>query len=156
MDMELAVWAPGLPLPVEYASAEIYDNCLQTYVATSSSVDHGHLVQFSSATPNDPMEKASQEFQVDFHNMEMNIYSNPIHVFEKAACEFKFDVDMMMMKMHRYPVRIRSFGELYTAPMMVSIGPYHHGRDHLKAVEGGGEGEARGCLPLHQGVRPPN
>jgi hypothetical protein len=81
------------------------------------------------------MEKASQELQVDFHNMEMNIYSNPIHVFEKAAREFKFDVDMMKMKMHRYPARIRSLGELYTAPMTVSIGPYHHGRDHLKAAE---------------------
>jgi hypothetical protein len=66
MDMELAVWAPGLPLPVEYASDEIYDSCLQTYVATSSTVEHGQLVQFSSTTPNDPMEKASQEFQVNF------------------------------------------------------------------------------------------
>ncbi|KAJ1277173.1 hypothetical protein BS78_05G274600 [Paspalum vaginatum] len=40
---------------------------------------------------------------------------------------------MMQKKMHRYPGIIRALGDWYT--VMVAIGPYHHGREHLKAAE---------------------
>lgn len=67
------------------------------------------------------------------------------HNMEEKAREFEVDIRMIKTKIHRYPATIKDLGAPFTVPIMVAIGPYHHGRDQLKATES----EACGCLPLH-------
>lgn len=87
-----------------------------------------------AATQEDPVVEVAHEFQVDFRNMERKIH-NPIQLFERADHEFRVDVNKMEKKIHRYPPTIRALNGRYTTPTMVAIGPYHHGREHLKPVE---------------------
>jgi hypothetical protein len=125
-------WTPA-GLPVESASINIFDSYSQ-----ESGGGHQHLVEYYalSATQHDPIEKVAQEsFEVALHNMEMEIYSNPINVFKEVAHEFEDDIEMMKVKIHRYPASIRALGDWCTVPSNVSIGPYHHGREHLKKME---------------------
>ncbi|KAJ1277044.1 hypothetical protein BS78_05G263900 [Paspalum vaginatum] len=141
-----AVWAHGFP--VEYVSTELSSasSCLQTpVVVPRSSTGEKQLVECTPTTTrsDDPMIKESaKEFEVDFHSMETKkipadrIHVNPIDVFEERASEFKVDISMTTRKMHRYPPGIFLASNVYyTAPTMVSIGPYHHGRDDLTAAE---------------------
>ncbi|KAJ1277016.1 hypothetical protein BS78_05G261800 [Paspalum vaginatum] len=144
-----AVWAHGFP--VEYVSTELSaGSCLHhtPVVVPRSSTGEKQLVECAPTTTqkyDDPMmtEKAAQqEFEVDFQNMEMKeipadrIHVDPIDVFEERASEFKVDISMTTRKMHRYPPGIFLASNVYyTMPTMVSIGPYHHGRDDLNAAE---------------------
>ncbi|RLM70312.1 hypothetical protein C2845_PM17G14760 [Panicum miliaceum] len=125
-----AVWAPGIP--VEYASTETFGSCHQTSVPARSKGEQ--VVEYGAATQNDHIEKAAQEFVVDFNSMEMKI-QDPIHVFQEAAHEFKEDINMVEKKIHRYPAMIRALGDQYTVPTTVAIGPYHHYQEHLKQAE---------------------
>ncbi|CAO1939903.1 unnamed protein product [Urochloa humidicola] len=122
------VWSPGLPMALEFTEI-LGISCPQmTCVASHRG---GQLFEYAAAT--------QDSFQVDLHNscMQTKIHnsSSPIHVFEETAHEFKVDMDMMKMKMHRYPPSIRALGESHAVPGIVSIGPYHHGRDQLKKAE---------------------
>jgi hypothetical protein len=86
----------------------------------------------------DPIDKAAQELDDGFQNMETKIDNNPIHAFEEEAREFKVDIDMMKMKIHKYPPSIRPLGEgqwFITVPKLVAMGPYHHGQHQLKQAE---------------------
>ncbi|CAL4985950.1 unnamed protein product [Urochloa decumbens] len=119
--MEPEVWVPGLP--VEY----------QQYAATEII---GSSLQFPRHGIEDLIEKApDQELEVDLQDMDVKINKNPIREFEAAAQEFKVDMDLMKMKIHRYPPSLRGFGEWYSVPRMVTMGPYHHARS-LEEVYG--------------------
>ncbi|XP_062182909.1 UPF0481 protein At3g47200-like [Phragmites australis] len=110
-EFQLANWTmePAVWSP-DLPADQIFGSWLQTSVASSSGEQ---LVEYAAATQN----------------------NDPIHVFEEAAHEFETDINMMKMKMHTYPASFRALGEQYTAPTMVAIGPYHHGRDRLKQAE---------------------
>jgi hypothetical protein len=86
----------------------------------------------------DPIDKAAQELDDGFQNMETKIDNNPIHAFEEEAREFKVDIDTMKMKIRKYPPSIRPLGEgqwFITVPKLVAMGPYHHGQHQLKQAE---------------------
>jgi hypothetical protein len=137
--MEHAVWVPGVPVLCESESTEMA--CPEeTFVASSS---RGQLVEYTAAaTPN---------------------YDDPSGVVKRKAIELKRDNDQWREKMHRYPASIRDIGKRYTVPTIVSIGPYHHGLDHLKKSEEAkyffffflreGGGEVCGGLQLHRAVK---
>ncbi|WVZ49517.1 hypothetical protein U9M48_000866 [Paspalum notatum var. saurae] len=56
-------------------------------------------------------------------------------VFQQAVHEYKVDVDLIEEKMHRYPACLGGVDKCYKVPRIVSIGPYHHHRAHLKQAE---------------------
>jgi hypothetical protein len=62
-------------------------------------------------------------------------YDDPLCVVRRKEVELQFENDHWREKMHRYPASIRDIGRSYTVPTIVSIGPYHHGLDHLKKGE---------------------
>jgi hypothetical protein len=76
---------------------------------------------------------------------------DPFGVFEGKALELEHDKDQWGKKMHRYPASIRELGYRYTVPTIMSIGPYHHGRDHLKKAEEAKHVAAYSCIK-HSGL----
>jgi hypothetical protein len=69
-------------------------------------------------------------------------------VFHRKALELEVDNDQWREKMHRYPPSIRELSERYTVPTIVSIGPYHHDREHLKKAEEAKHVAAYSCMTL--------
>ncbi|CAM0882866.1 unnamed protein product [Alopecurus aequalis] len=126
--MEHAVWIPGVPVSCESESIEMA--CLEETFVASSSIGQ-QLVQYTAAaTPN---------------------YDDPFCVFRRKALELERDNDQWRKKMHRYPASMRELDERYTVPTIVSIGPYYHGRDHLKKAEEAKHAAAYSCIK-HSGV----
>ena len=124
--MEHPVWIPGVPVSCESESTEMA--CLEETFVVASSSRGQQLVQYTdAAAPN---------------------YVDPFAVFANKALELDRDKIQWRMKMHRYPASIRELGERYTVPTIVSIGPYHHGRDHLKKAEEAKHAAAFSCIKL--------
>ncbi|KAF6997425.1 hypothetical protein CFC21_013649 [Triticum aestivum] len=114
-------------------STEMLGTCFQTYVPSSPSGGQLQQVQYAAATQKSPCEEEAHPQ----NKMEMEI-RDPMQVFEKTAHEFEVDIDMFDRKMHRYPGLIRRLSDgnkNYTTPVTVAIGPYYHGKDHLKPAE---------------------
>lgn len=73
----------------------------------------------------------------------MKMPENNIHTSEiienkiKARCEaiLKNPISELPFSIYRVPSHIRKNNESYYEPMMVSIGPYHQGKEHLHAME---------------------
>ncbi|GJN28261.1 hypothetical protein PR202_gb16366 [Eleusine coracana subsp. coracana] len=94
----------------------------------------GNLV----STADDPL-GASAELEARLEDSSL-VADTGFNTFMPIAEKFsnnKIDIDMMARKIHRYPARIRALclDERYSTPMVVSIGPYHHGREHLQKAE---------------------
>ncbi|XP_044953539.1 UPF0481 protein At3g47200-like [Hordeum vulgare subsp. vulgare] len=66
-----------------------------------------------------------------------NDCSYPIQVFEEAVQPFRADyLDSMERKMHKFPPSLIDMdGTRYTAPVIVAIGPYHHGNSDVLEAE---------------------
>ncbi|KAI5021286.1 hypothetical protein ZWY2020_055131 [Hordeum vulgare] len=66
-----------------------------------------------------------------------NDCSYPIQVFEEAVQPFRADyLDSMERKMHKFPPSLIDMdGTRYTAPVIVAIGPYHHGNSGVLEAE---------------------
>ncbi|KAJ1277826.1 hypothetical protein BS78_04G032900 [Paspalum vaginatum] len=146
--METVAWTPGFPVSSSSLSEsnEIFGtpSWMQTCVPNNSS--GGQLVEYyAAASEHDPIEKESS-FEVELHNMQMQIHSSPIRVFEDVAHKFEADIDMIKVKMHRYPTVIRDLGVRNTVPRIVAIGPYHHNRQELKQTEQAKHVAAYHCL----------
>jgi hypothetical protein len=90
----------------------------ETFVASSSRGQQ--LVQHAAA--------ATSKYD-EFHRKELEL---ELH---RKALQHDVDNNQWREKMHRYPASIREIGERYTVPTIVSIGPYHHGLEHLKKAE---------------------
>uniref|UniRef100_A0ACD5VLT1 Uncharacterized protein n=1 Tax=Avena sativa TaxID=4498 RepID=A0ACD5VLT1_AVESA len=127
---EHAVWIPDIPVLCDSESTEMA--CFEeTFVASSRRGQQ--LVQYAaSATPK---------------------YADPFCVFKKKSRELDSENDRWRKKMHRYPASIRELGERYTVPTVVSIGPYHHGLEHLKKAEEAKHVAAYSCIE-HTGLEP--
>jgi hypothetical protein len=78
-------------------------------------------------------------------------HDDPFAIFQSKALELEHDNDQWGNKMHRYPASIRELGYRYTVPTIVSIGPYHHGLDHLKKAEEAKHVAAYSCIK-HAGL----
>uniref|UniRef100_A0ACD5VRB5 Uncharacterized protein n=1 Tax=Avena sativa TaxID=4498 RepID=A0ACD5VRB5_AVESA len=119
--MEHAVWIPDIPVLCESEATEMA--CFEeTFVA--SSMRGQQLVEYADAvTP-----KAA------------------FRVFERKSRELDSENNMWRDKMHRYSPSIRELGERYTVPTIVSIGPYHHGLEHLKKAEEAKHVAAYSCI----------
>uniref|UniRef100_A0ACD5ZYP3 Uncharacterized protein n=1 Tax=Avena sativa TaxID=4498 RepID=A0ACD5ZYP3_AVESA len=123
------VWIPGVPVTCESDSTEMA-SLEETFAARSSRGQQ--LVHYTDAS--------TPSYEDD-----------PFGVFEIKALELERDHDQWGMKMHRYPENIGEVGEQYTVPMIVSIGPYHHGRHQLKKAEEAKHVAAYSCIK-HSGL----
>ncbi|KAK3136141.1 hypothetical protein QOZ80_5BG0428720 [Eleusine coracana subsp. coracana] len=134
-DLQLANWitepvvyAPYLA--VEYASTDIFDNCIQTSAPDSN----GQIVEYAAAGPIGMI--AEQEFVDESHNMDIN---DAERVFKGAVEDVAKDEEPKGMKMYKFPesiIRARGLRErCATVPMVMAIGPYHQHQANLKKAE---------------------
>uniref|UniRef100_A0ACD5VZN2 Uncharacterized protein n=1 Tax=Avena sativa TaxID=4498 RepID=A0ACD5VZN2_AVESA len=123
---EHAVWIPDIPVLCDYESTEMA--CFEeTFVASSRRGQQ--LVQYAATVTS----KAA------------------FCVFESKSQELDSENKLWRDKMHRYPPSIRELGKQYTIPKIVSIGPYHHGLEHLKKAEEAKHVAAYSCIK-HSGL----
>jgi hypothetical protein len=123
----------------QYVSIDI--PCPQAYGPESCVRQHQQLVEYhyQGATQPDPIgkEEEQESFQVALHKMEMEIYHyrSPSSVFEQVVQDFEDGFGNMRKKMLRYSTIIRDLGDWYTVPRILSMGPYHHGKQPLRELE---------------------